>query len=111
VGSQREARWALVRKMQWGGAAEVDEAATLGLTGRDAELARLLIRGWTMREIGAELGMKSAVDAAKRLYRQLGVTGGRVGLREMAGVVDAGGLSGAPREGERAEEAGARAVG
>jgi DNA-binding CsgD family transcriptional regulator len=75
IAPQPNARVALVRKSQWSGAAEIDEGALLGLRGRPGRLARLLVRGWSMREIAEELNIKhgSAQTAAHRLYKKLGI--------------------------------------
>jgi DNA-binding CsgD family transcriptional regulator len=80
-------RWELVRRLQWGGAAEVDVKGELGLTGKRAEVAQLLVRGLKYREIADELGTThgSVVHHARRIYRDLGVER-RAGLRARLGV-------------------------
>jgi DNA-binding NarL/FixJ family response regulator len=69
----RQGRWALARK--------------LGLSGQEAELARRLARGWSVRAIWEELGITEAAAWARvhRLYRRLGI-GSRAELRALVGV-------------------------
>ena len=53
-----------------------DPAARLGLTAREAEVLRLLTRGYTNREIAGELGIspKTASVHVSHIMRKLGVT-------------------------------------
>ena len=56
--------------------ASPDPAARLGLTAREAEVLRLLTRGYTNREIAGELGIspKTASVHVTHIMRKLGVT-------------------------------------